>query len=209
MPRTDRRGRVGYAAFRYMALLGGLRFIALIPSITPAAGAPGCSSCWCVAGLLTTGGTSRKPIREGRPNVELMVPICNLLAYVLGPEQARRATPWMAIGVTVVAVLLLTARERLHGVARRVEIGEIITAGKFLILTGLVHPFLPDKPIGGFTEVTPHQVWLAVIAVSTVSYASYLLRRYGAPPGAGLWIAVLGGLYSSTVTTVVLARRVW
>jgi uncharacterized membrane protein (DUF4010 family) len=113
----------------------------------------------------------------------------------------------MAIGVTVVAVLLLTARERLHGLARRVETGEIVTAGKFLILTGLVLPFLPDKPIVGFTEVTPHQVWLAVIAVSAVSYASYLLRRYVAPPGAGLWIAVLGGLYSSTVTTVVLARR--
>jgi uncharacterized membrane protein (DUF4010 family) len=143
---------------------------------------------------------------EGQPNVGLMVPICNVLAYVLGPI-AVAEPPWIAIGVTVVAVLLLTAREKLHGLAHRVETGEIVTAGKFLILTGLVLPFLPDKPIVGFTEVTPHQVWLAVIAVSTVSYASYLLRRYVAPPGAGLWIAVLGGLYSSTVTTVVLARR--
>jgi uncharacterized membrane protein (DUF4010 family) len=41
--------------------------------------------------------------------------------------------PWVAIGVTVVAVLLLTAREKLHGFARRLELSEI-----FLILTGLV-----------------------------------------------------------------------
>jgi uncharacterized membrane protein (DUF4010 family) len=142
---------------------------------------------------------------EGRPNVGLMVPICNVLAYLLGP--IALVEHWVAIGVTVVAVLLLTARERLHGFARRLETQEIVTAGKFLILTGLVLPFLPEKPIAGFSEITPHQVWLAVIAVSAISYASYLLRRYVAPTGTGLWIAVLGGLYSSTVTTVVLARR--
>ena len=46
-----------------------------------------------------------------------------------------------------------------------------------------------------------------MVAVCTVSYASYLLQRYVAPPGAGLLVALLGGLYSSTATTLVLARR--
>jgi uncharacterized membrane protein (DUF4010 family) len=46
-----------------------------------------------------------------------------------------------------------------------------------------------------------------MVAVCTVSYASYLLQRYLAPPGAVLWVALLGGLYSSTATTLVLARR--
>jgi uncharacterized membrane protein (DUF4010 family) len=143
---------------------------------------------------------------EGLPNVGLMVPICNVLAYLLGPI-ALAEPPWMAIGVTVMAVLLLTAREKLHGFARRIEVGEIVTAGKFQILTGLVLPFLPNEPVTRLTELTPHQVWLAVVAVCTVSYASYLLQRYVAPQGGGLWVAVLGGLYSSTATTVILARR--
>jgi uncharacterized membrane protein (DUF4010 family) len=90
---------------------------------------------------------------------------------------------------------------------RQIEVGEIVTAGKFLILTGLVLPFLPNEPVTRLTEVTPHQVWLAVLAVCIVSYASYLLQRYVALAGGGLWVAVLGGLYSSTATTVVLARR--
>jgi uncharacterized membrane protein (DUF4010 family) len=144
--------------------------------------------------------------QEGRPNVGLMVPICNVLAYLLGPI-ALAEPPWMAIGVTVVAVLLLTAREKLHVLARRIETGEIVTAGKFMILTGLVLPFLPNEPVTRFAEITPHQVWLAVLAVCTVSYASYLLQRYVAPPGGGLWVALLGGLYSSTATTVILARQ--
>jgi uncharacterized membrane protein (DUF4010 family) len=143
---------------------------------------------------------------EGQPNVGLMVPVCNVLAYLLGPI-ALAEPPWVAIGATVAAVLLLTARERLHGFARRIEGGEIVTAGKFLILTGLVMPFLPNEPVTRLTEITPQQVWLAVLAVCIISYASYLLQRYVAPAGAGLWVAVLGGLYSSTATTVVLARR--
>src|SRR5258707_920368 len=91
---------------------------------------------------------------EGRPNVGLMVPICNVLAYLLGPI-ALADPPWMAIGVTVVAVLLLTSRERLHGLARRIETDEFITAGKFLILTGLILPFLPNEPVTRLTALTP------------------------------------------------------
>lgn len=143
---------------------------------------------------------------QGVTTAGLMSPVCNVIAYVLGPV-ALAEPPWVAVGATVAAVLLLTAREKLHGLARRVETGEIVTAGKFLMLTGLILPLLPDQPLTSLTEITPHQVWLAVLAVCTVSYASYLLQRYVAPSGAGLWVALLGGLYSSTATTVVLARR--
>jgi uncharacterized membrane protein (DUF4010 family) len=143
---------------------------------------------------------------EGFPNVGLMVPICNVLAYLLGPV-ALAEPPWVAVGATVAGVLLLTARQELHGFARRIELTEIVNAGRFLLLTGFVLPLLPDTPVTDLTPITPHQVWLAMIAVCTVSYASYLLQRYVAPPGAGLLVALLGGLYSSTAATLVLARR--
>ena len=143
---------------------------------------------------------------EGFPNVGLMVPICNVLAYLLGPVVLAEP-PWVAVGATVAAVLLLTARQELHGFARRVELAEIVNAGRFLLLTGFVLPLLPDTPVTDLTPITPHQVWLAMVAVCTVSYASYLLQRYVAPPGAGLLVALLGGLYSSTAATLVLARR--
>ncbi len=143
---------------------------------------------------------------EGFRNVGLMVPVCNVLAYLLGPV-ALTEPAWVAVGVTVAGVLLLTARTELHGFARRIELAEIVNAGRFLLLTGLVLPLLPDQPVTDLTPITPHQVWLAMVAISTVSYASYLLQRYIAPPGAGLLVALLGGLYSSTATTLVLARR--
>jgi uncharacterized membrane protein (DUF4010 family) len=144
---------------------------------------------------------------EGFPNVGLMVPVCNVLAYLIGPVVLAEPA-WVAIGATVAGVLLLTARRELHGFARRVELGEIVNAGRFLLLTGFILPVLPDTPVTDLTPITPHQVWLAVVAVCTVSYASYLLQRYVAPSGGGLLVAVLGGLYSSTATTLVLARRI-
>jgi uncharacterized membrane protein (DUF4010 family) len=139
-------------------------------------------------------------------NVGLVIPLLNVLAYVLGAA-ALALPPWVAVTITVAAVLLLTGRDQLHALARRIEIKEIVTAGEFLILTGIVLPLLPNHPVTTLTAITPRQVWLALIVVCSFSYASYLAQRYWAAAAGGLWMAALGGMYSSTATTVVLARQ--
>jgi uncharacterized membrane protein (DUF4010 family) len=136
----------------------------------------------------------------------IMVPLCNVVAYVLGPV-ALLEEPWVAIGLTVAAVLLLRARDRLHALARRIPSQEIITLAQFLILTGVILPLLPNEPVTSLTPITPFQVWLAVVVVSTLSYGSYLLQQIAPWRGSMLATSVLGGLYSSTATTVVLARN--
>jgi uncharacterized membrane protein (DUF4010 family) len=108
--------------------------------------------------------------------VEILVPLCNLLAYMLGPV-ALVEPPWVAVGVTVSAVLFLGAREQLHRLAHRIPGDEIATAGKFLILTGIILPLLPNRPVTHLTNVTPYEVWLAVVVVSSLSYGSYLVQR--------------------------------
>jgi uncharacterized membrane protein (DUF4010 family) len=148
----------------------------------------------------------RAPAPDGAPSAELVVPVCNVLAFLIGPV-AFAEPHWVAVAVTVAAVLLLTAREWLHGLARQVALSEILTAAKFLILTGIVLPLLPDRPVTSLTAITPYKVWLALLAVTTVSYASYLAQRFLRRGANDLVVAVLGGLYSSTATTVVLARR--
>jgi uncharacterized membrane protein (DUF4010 family) len=152
----------------------------------------------------------REHIRErdehGQPNVGLMVLLLNIHAYLLGAI-ALALPHWVAVGTTVAAVLLLTGRERLHDLARRVEMKELVTAAEFLILTGLILPLLPTEPVTRLTSITPRQAWLALVVVCTLSYVSYLAQRYLRVAASGLWMAALGGLYSSTATTVVLARQ--
>ena len=135
----------------------------------------------------------------------IMVPLCNLIAYSLGPVTLTQP-PWLAVGLTVLTVLLLRAREQLHALARRVPSGEVLTLVQFLTLTGIVLPLLPREPVTAITPLTPFQVWLAVVVVASISYASYLARRYLSPAHSVFFAALLGGMYSSTATTVVLAR---
>jgi len=136
----------------------------------------------------------------------MMIPASNLLAYVIGPV-ALMQPPWVAVAVTVAAVLLLTARERLHGLIQTVPREELLTAGKFLILIGIVLPLAPRQPVTTLTPLTPYGLWLAVVAICTLSYASYLLQRYLPARNVALLPALLGGAYSSTATTVALAKR--
>jgi uncharacterized membrane protein (DUF4010 family) len=136
----------------------------------------------------------------------LVALINNVLAYLLGPIVLLKAH-WLAVGMTVSAVLLLHARDPLHKLARTIPAHEITTLGKFLILIGVILPILPDQPLTSLTTITPYQVWLAVVVVSTLSYGSYLAQRLISPARGVLLTAVLGGLYSSTATTVTLARR--
>ena len=141
-----------------------------------------------------------------RTKAGLVVLISNVLAYLLGPTVLAGAH-WLAVGITVSAVLLLHARDPLHELARTIPAHEITTLGKFLVLIGVILPIVPDRPMTSLTTITPYQVCLAVVVVSALSYGSYLAQRLLSPERGVLLTAVLGGLYSSTATTVALARR--
>ena len=136
----------------------------------------------------------------------LMVPVCNLVAYVLGPVTLVQQ-PWLPIGLTVAAVLLLRARDRLHALAQTIPGQEIFTLAQFLVLIGVILPLASREPVTTLTPITPFQVCLAVVVVSSVSYGSYLLQKLTSAERSVFFTSLLGGLYSSTATTVVLARR--
>jgi uncharacterized membrane protein (DUF4010 family) len=191
----------GVRTFPLLALAGGGLYL-----IEPQYGAA------FVAGLVVVGSWIYAYVRrEGKNEANavegaFVVPACNLLAFALGPLALTQPL-WLCVGVAVAAVLLLGGRRTLHDWAARVSTREIVTAGQFLILVGVVLPLLAGRPPIPYTTITPFGVWLAVVAVSTISYASYLLERFVFPSGGTLLTSVLGGLYSSTAATAVLARR--
>ena len=162
-----------------------------------------------VAGLVAVALWLYAAVRSIEPSTNassMMVPASNVLAYALGPI-ALSQPPWVGVSVTVVAVLLLSSRERLHGLTRLVPRDELLTAGKFLVLIGVILPLVPEQRVTSLTPLTPYGVWLAVVAVCSLSYASYLLQRYLPSRQTALLPAILGGAYSSTATTVVFAKR--
>jgi uncharacterized membrane protein (DUF4010 family) len=200
---APRRRPGGIRTFPMLALAGGVLYLLDPSRFIPFTGGLLILGAWLVVYYRAYVGAADE---QGEPNVGIVVPILNIHAYLLGAV-ALALPPWVAVTMTVVAVLLLTGREQLHALARRVEIKEIVTAGQFLVLTGIALPLLPNQPVTSLTPITPRQVWLALVVVCTFSYGSYLAQRYWAAAAGGLWMAALGGLYSSTATTVVLARQ--
>ena len=113
---------------------------------------------------------------------------------------------WMAATIAVIAVLLLDLKKALEGLTRHVESGEIATVARFLVLTVVILPIVPDHAFTRFA-LNPFRTWVVVVAVSGVSFGSYVVQRLLKGRGGVMVSALLGGAYSSTVTTVVLARE--
>jgi uncharacterized membrane protein (DUF4010 family) len=113
---------------------------------------------------------------------------------------------WIATTITVASMLLLELKGGLEGLTQRIAPEEILTFTKFLLLTAVILPVLPNREFGPFA-INPAKAWLVVVAVSTVSYGSYVIQKVTKGQGGVMLAAFLGGAYSSTVTTVVLAKR--
>ncbi len=113
---------------------------------------------------------------------------------------------WIATTLGVASLLLLDLKAALERLAARIAPNEIFTFGKFLFLSGVILPILPNQEFSQF-HINPFKTWLVVVAISSISYASYVLQKLTKGQGGIVLAALLGGAYSSTVTTVVMARR--
>jgi uncharacterized membrane protein (DUF4010 family) len=113
---------------------------------------------------------------------------------------------WIATTLAVACLLLLDLKEALEKLANSVAPGEILTFAKFMLLSVVILPTLPNQEFGQF-HVNPFKTWLVVVAISAISYASYVLQKLTKGQGGIVLAAILGGAYSSTVTTVVMAKR--
>lgn len=113
---------------------------------------------------------------------------------------------WVASTIMIVSLILLELKAVLEGLAQRFSQDDIFTFTQFLFLTIVVLPILPNQ---GFTpfQINPFKTWLVVVAVSGISYSSFLLQRMVKGRGGVTLTALLGGAYSSTLTTVALAKR--
>lgn len=113
---------------------------------------------------------------------------------------------WVATALAVAATLLLELKAALEGLTKRFAPEEILTFTKFLLLSIVILPVLPNRAFTAF-QINPFKTWLVVVAVSAISYGSYVLQRVTKEHGGVVLGALLGGAYSSTLATVVMARR--
>ena len=137
-----------------------------------------------------------------------------LLTYTTGPV-ALNQPHWFLVLFGVSILFVLHSKGRMRRFTDRLETGEVVTACKFLAIAGVVLPLIPALPpttgamgqIFNVLPVTPRQVWMAVVITTTISYLGYVLQTYLFPRKGMLLTGLIGGVYSSTVAVLVLAKK--
>lgn len=143
-------------------------------------------------------------LQSGEP-AGVTTEISGLVTYVIGALFAQEHF-WIAGTIGVLSILLLELKVFLEGLSQKIPAEEIFTFTKFLFLTIVILPIVPDQDLGPY-KINLFKTWLVVAAVSAISYGSYLLQIFTKGKGGMVLAALLGGAYSSTLTTVVMAKR--
>jgi uncharacterized membrane protein (DUF4010 family) len=114
---------------------------------------------------------------------------------------------WLFLLIIVTLIIFTESKETFSSVIENFDRHEFVTLAKFIIMAGLILPIVPDNIVIPGLPITPFKIWLAVVAISSISYVSYLLKKFVFKEAGILLSGILGGLYSSTATTVVLSRK--
>ncbi|MBN8249204.1 MAG: MgtC/SapB family protein [Verrucomicrobia bacterium] len=112
----------------------------------------------------------------------------------------------LAVVIGATTAVLLHLRPELHAFAARIADSEMRAVMQFAVVALIVLPLLPEGRWGPYGVINPRQIWWMVVLITGISLASYLAYRLLGDRGGALAAGFLGGLISSTATTVATAR---
>lgn len=108
----------------------------------------------------------------------------------------------VAIALAVITSLLLTFKGKLHGFIRNMSSDDIHVTLQFALVAAVILPLLPNRTIDPLGLLNPFQIWLMVVIVSGIGFSGYVLMKIFGPSQGTNLMGVLGGLASSTATTI-------
>jgi uncharacterized membrane protein (DUF4010 family) len=132
--------------------------------------------------------------------------ILALLTYCI-PIMVFTQPVWLVLSFIVALLLIAEMKSNFISLSKKASEEEFITLAKFIAFAGVILPLLPEANISEHIPISPYHLWLAIVVVSGISYTSYLLKKFVFPDSGIFLTGLLGGIYSSTATTVILARQ--
>jgi uncharacterized membrane protein (DUF4010 family) len=112
----------------------------------------------------------------------------------------------IVIAVAIVVTTLLHYKTQLEGFSVRLNATDMESLLQFAVLSLVILPVVPNKGFGPYGALNPYDLWLMVVLISAVSLAGYIAWRLLGGKGPVLLLGALGGLVSSTATTLVYSR---
>lgn len=203
---------MGLERERNPAALAGLRtfaLIALFGTLTAHLASLAAQPWLIAAGLLLAGATMiaayLRPPSATREDSGTTTVAALLLCYGLGVliwfDEIQLAT-MLAIATTT----LLYFKPELRGISERLSRQDILSILQFALLALIILPLLPDRNYGPYGALNPYRIWWVVVLIVGVGLAAYAALRGMGKRGL-VMVGLLGGLVSSTATTLAFSRH--
>ncbi len=113
----------------------------------------------------------------------------------------------LTVALALASTTLLYFKSELHAVSRHLTRQELLSFLQFVVISVIVLPLLPDRGYGPYGALNPYRLWLMVVLVAGISLAGYIALRFASARAPHV-LGILGGMISSTATTLVFSRRV-
>jgi uncharacterized membrane protein (DUF4010 family) len=165
---------------------------------------------WLIAvGLLLVGTMMiaaylQSPPQDGDPGTTTVAAL--MLCYGLG-VMVWHDEIQLAVMLAIVATMLLYFKPELRGLSQHLSRRDLLSVLQFAVLALIILPLLPNQNYGPYGALNPYQIWWMVVLIAGVGLAGYAaLRMIGQQRGA-VMLGLLGGLVSSTATTLAFSRH--
>ena len=153
--------------------------------------------------LLLLSNLPRWRAGEGRG---MTTEVAVLLLFALG-AWLTVGPAWIVVVTGGVVALLLHWKTPLHRFASALGDNDMHAIMLFVLLSMVILPVLPNQSHGPYGVFNPFEIWLMVVLIVGISLGGYVAYKFFGGRGGVLLSGVLGGVISSTATTVSSARR--
>jgi uncharacterized membrane protein (DUF4010 family) len=203
---------VGLQRERVQSPLAGIRTFALITVLGSVCALLGLTfGGWvvglgvlAVAAMLVVGNLVQGKAEEVEPGIT--TEIAALLMYGVGA--------YLVVGHAAVAIatgggvaLLLHWKAPMHDFVARIGEADVKAIMRFVLVALVIYPVLPDQGYGPYHVLNPQQIWLMVVLIVGLSLGGYVAYKLFGQQSGAVVAGTLGGLISSTATTVTYSRR--
>ncbi|MBX3390075.1 MAG: MgtC/SapB family protein [Phycisphaeraceae bacterium] len=207
----------GIRTFPLIAAFGALcailaRAVASFPVETAAVGVAGvliiAGGLVAIAIVVLTGNLVR-PVPTGQDQEPhgLTTEMAILVMFACGTLIGLRMYA-PSVAMAAATAVLLHLKTPLHRFIRGLSDTDVRAVLQFAVIALIIFPVIPNEAMGPYDAINPYKIWLMVVLVTGISLCGYVaLRVFGTKSGT-LLAALLGGLVSSTATTVSVSRMV-
>jgi uncharacterized membrane protein (DUF4010 family) len=143
-----------------------------------------------------------------RDEIGLTSEVAALLTILIGAICYFHSIEFAA-ALGVATTVLLAVKWELKKLIKIITQEDIFATLQFAVITAIVLPILPNKSFGPppINVLNPYKVWEMVVFISGINFLGYILIKI-VGPRRGLGISgILGGLASSTATTMSFSQR--